>query len=86
MSPPISHPRASRNGNAWWPVKSMRTRIRRSSTNAQKPRKLFVAYNLIDYEDTATRREIMEQLFASVGEDVFIEPNFRCEVGRNITI
>ena len=28
----------------------------------------------------------MEQLFASVGEDVFIEPNFRCEVGRNITI
>ena len=86
MSPPISHPRASRNGNAWWPVKSMRTRIRRSSTNAQKPRKLFVAYNLTDYEDTATRREIMEQLFASVGEGVFIEPNFRCEVGRNITI
>lgn len=28
----------------------------------------------------------MEKLFKSVGDDVFIEPNFRCEVGRNITI
>ncbi|PLS26304.1 sugar O-acetyltransferase [Bifidobacterium parmae] len=49
-------------------------------------KRLFVAYNRTDYEDVAKRREIMEQLFASVGEDVFIEPNFRCEMGRNITI
>ncbi|MCH9275614.1 sugar O-acetyltransferase [Bifidobacterium amazonense] len=49
-------------------------------------KRLFVAYNHTDYEDVAERRRIMEQLFAAVGEDVFIEPNFRCEVGRNITI
>ncbi len=49
-------------------------------------KKLFVEYNKTDYEDVERRREIMEQLFKSVGEDVFIEPNFRCEVGRNITI
>ncbi len=49
-------------------------------------KKLFVEYNKTDYEDVERRREIMEQLFKSVGEDVFIEPNFRCEMGRNITI
>lgn len=49
-------------------------------------KKLFVEYNKTDYEDVERRREIMERLFKSIGEDVFIEPNFRCEVGRNITI
>ncbi len=49
-------------------------------------KKLFVEYNKTDYEDVERRREIMEKLFKSVGDDVFIEPNFRCEVGRNITI
>ncbi len=45
-------------------------------------KKLFVEYNKTDYEDVERRREIMEQLFKSVGEDVFIEPNFRCEMER----
>jgi maltose O-acetyltransferase len=49
-------------------------------------KRLFVEYNGTDYEDVERRRGIMERLFRSVGEDVFIEPNFRCEVGRNITI
>ncbi|MBT1174691.1 sugar O-acetyltransferase [Bifidobacterium sp. LC6] len=49
-------------------------------------KKLFRAYNQLDYDQEAERRAIMEQLFAAVGEDVFIEPNFRCEMGRNITI
>ena len=49
-------------------------------------KRLFVEYNKTDYEDVERRREIMERLFKSIGEDVFIEPNFRCEVGRNITI
>ena len=49
-------------------------------------KRLFVEYNKTDYEDVERRRETMERLFKSIGEDVFIEPNFRCEVGRNITI
>lgn len=49
-------------------------------------KRLFTEYNRTDYEEVQHRRELMEKLFASVGEDVFIEPNFRCEVGRNITI
>ena len=49
-------------------------------------KRLFTEYNRTDYEEVQHRRELMERLFASVGEDVFIEPNFRCEVGRNITI
>ena len=49
-------------------------------------KRLFVAYNRTDYEEKDRRRELMERLFKSVGEDVFIEPNFRCEMGCNITI
>ncbi|KFI52258.1 sugar O-acetyltransferase [Bifidobacterium biavatii] len=49
-------------------------------------KKLFRAYNALDYDQEAERRAIMEQLFAEVGDDVFIEPNFRCEMGRNISI
>ncbi|PWG59915.1 sugar O-acetyltransferase [Bifidobacterium catulorum] len=49
-------------------------------------KRLLAAYNRTDYEEVKHRREILERLFAAVGEDVFIEPNFRCEIGRNITI
>ena len=49
-------------------------------------KRIFTEYNRTDYEEVKHRRELMERLFKSVGEDVFIEPNFRCEVGRNITI
>lgn len=49
-------------------------------------KKLFIEYNTTGYEEVERRRGIIERLFKSVGEDVFIEPNFRCEVGRNITI
>ena len=49
-------------------------------------KKLFWAYNRTEDEETERRRELMEQLFRSVGEDVWIEPDFRCEFGKNISI
>ena len=49
-------------------------------------KRLFRAYNRTMEEDAALRREIMEKLFRSVGENVFIEPDFICELGNNITI
>jgi len=49
-------------------------------------KKLFRAYNLTSDEELEKRREIMEELFESVGKNVWIEPDFRCEFGKNITI
>ena len=49
-------------------------------------KKLFREYNRTTEEDMPKRKEIMQKLFRSVGENVFIEPNFICEFGSNITI
>ena len=49
-------------------------------------KKLFRAYNRTDDDETAKRSDIMQQLFKSVGKDVWIEPDFRCEFGKNISI
>ena len=49
-------------------------------------KKLFRAYNKTDDDQLALRKQIMTSLFKSVGEHVWIEPDFRCEFGRNIVI
>lgn len=51
-----------------------------------KAKKLFRQYNRTEDEETELRRQIMEELFHSVGRNVWIEPDFRCEFGKNITI
>ena len=49
-------------------------------------KKLFREYNRLDDDDTERRQDIMRRLFGSVGRNVWIEPDFRCEFGRNISI
>lgn len=49
-------------------------------------KKLFRVYNRLDDDQVEERRDIMRRLFKSVGENVWIEPDFRCEFGNNITI
>lgn len=49
-------------------------------------KKLFKAYNKTDDKEIDLRNKIMKQLFKNVGENVWIEPDFRCEFGKNITI
>lgn len=49
-------------------------------------KKLFKAYNKTGDEEIDLRNKIMKQLFKNVGENVWIEPDFRCEFGKNITI
>lgn len=49
-------------------------------------KKLFRAYNKTDDDQVAERKQLMERLFKRVGENVWIEPDFRCEFGKNITI
>ena len=49
-------------------------------------KKLFREYNRTEDEETDKRNDLMQRLFKSVGENVWIEPDFRCEFGKNITI
>lgn len=49
-------------------------------------KKLFRAYNLLDDSQIAEREDIMRRLFRSVGKNVWIEPDFRCEFGKNIVL
>lgn len=49
-------------------------------------KKLFREYNNTDDSQTDERRAIMRRLFKKVGENVWIEPDFRCEFGKNITV
>lgn len=49
-------------------------------------KRLFRAYNATGDDEAELRRELLEKLLAHVGEGVWIEPDFRCEYGRNISI
>lgn len=49
-------------------------------------KKLFRAYNKTDDDEVEMRQHIMKELFKSVGSKVWIEPDFRCEFGKNIII
>lgn len=47
---------------------------------------LFKAYNKTDDEEVELRNNILQKLFKHVGKNVWIEPDFRCEFGKNISI
>ena len=49
-------------------------------------KRLFRVYNATGDDEAELRRELLEKLLAHVGEGVWIEPDFRCEYGRNISI
>ena len=49
-------------------------------------KRLFRAYNATDDDQVALRRELLGELLRYVGADVWIEPDFRCEFGCNISI
>lgn len=49
-------------------------------------KKLFRAYNKTEDDETDLRQELMQKLFKDIGKNVWIEPDFRCEFGKNITI
>lgn len=51
-----------------------------------KQKKLFKEYNQTSDDETEKRQEIMKRLFKKVGERVYMEPDFTCEFGKNITL
>lgn len=49
-------------------------------------KKLFKQYNKTSDDEIALRKEIMDNLFNYAGHNIWIEPDFRCEFGKNISI
>ncbi|RSX54055.1 acetyltransferase [Bifidobacterium goeldii] len=66
------------SGQPYW---DMHPELERKRMEA---RRLFETYNRTDFEDTERRRALLERLLGSVGENVVVEPNFRCDLGCNI--
>ncbi len=49
-----------------------------------RARELFRKYNITEYKDFKTYREILSQLLPNCEDDIFIEPPFYCDYGYNI--
>ena len=49
-------------------------------------KRLFKEFNRTTDDEAEKRQEIMKKLFKKVGERVYLEPNFTCEFGKNITL
>ena len=49
-------------------------------------KKLFKEFNKTTDDEVEKRQEIMKKLFKKVGERVYMEPNFTCEFGKNISL
>ncbi len=47
---------------------------------------IFNRYNQTTDEQPEERKELLKELLGSIGENVYIEPNFACEFGKNIYI
>jgi maltose O-acetyltransferase len=52
----------------------------------KKARKLTRLYNQTLETDDHKRTEILKELFGSTGENLFVEPTFRCDYGYNIHV
>jgi maltose O-acetyltransferase len=53
---------------------------------AQHTRSLVARYNATSSTDAAARRLLIEQIFADIGDEVWIEPPFFCEYGAHVSI
>ena len=49
-------------------------------------RKLTRLFNNSTEEDIEYRSKLLKDLFGKVGKNIFIEPTFRCDYGKNIYI
>jgi len=51
-----------------------------------RARLLFEKYNSTSIAEPELRRELIKQLFSGTGDKYYIEPNFKCDYGFNITV
>lgn len=54
--------------------------------DSRKARRLTRLFNNSNEEDLEYRADLLKQLFKSVGENIYIEPSFRCDYGSNISV
>lgn len=47
---------------------------------------IFKRFNQTTDEQVEERKQLLTQLFGRIGKNVFVEPNFTCEFGKNIYI
>ncbi len=52
----------------------------------QKARAMVRIYNQSLETERKKRKELLKDLFGSTGENIYIEPNFRCDYGYNIHV
>lgn len=48
--------------------------------------KLVQQFNSADYENKTLKREILTELFGTIGNGIFVEHNFHCDLGYNIHV
>ncbi|TDS09813.1 sugar O-acetyltransferase [Sphingobacterium paludis] len=51
-----------------------------------KAGKLLQRFNSIDYENTIDKKEILKELFGTIGSGISVEHNFHCDLGSNIHV
>ncbi|MBO0429915.1 sugar O-acetyltransferase [Vagococcus fluvialis] len=54
--------------------------------DARKSRQLTRLFNETTEEQQAYRKTLLKEMFKATGEDIYIEPPFRCDYGTNTTI
>ncbi len=64
-------------------IKTYSDELSEMRTNAEN---LTRKYDSLDYNDNENKRLVLEQLFASLGNNVAIGSKFHCEYGKNIYI
>ncbi|OYR51914.1 acetyltransferase [Halorubrum sp. Ea1] len=52
----------------------------------ERARKLARRYNRTTSDDAETQRNLLEELFGSLGDECYVEPPFRCDYGYNIHV
>lgn len=52
----------------------------------RKIRRLLRTYNNTGEDEFEYRTRLLKEMLGSIGEHIYIEPNFRCDYGSNITI
>lgn len=51
-----------------------------------RTQRLLLQYNVLPYDQKASKRRILEDMLGSIGENVSVGPGFNCDYGRNIHI
>jgi maltose O-acetyltransferase len=51
-----------------------------------KARQITRLYNVTTEEEADNRKRLLAELFEEIGENIYIEPPFRCDYGSNIAI